>query len=705
MTPSDKDQLDNSAKSSKSNLPETEAIQHLLELLINSEKLEENKSQDLLKKESSFIKNKTNNSHKKLLEKSEKLDDSTHQKNLQQLHQTIAQLKKKLEKLEAQVCEPTDLINPILPLITELLNSKNLESKEALLQALIPIVDQAIEARSQQEDSRMSGAIAKILPNAITYEIKHAPTEIAKAIAPEMAIAIQEQIRLDPDSISRTLAPEMSAAIENQIKQNPNAMVDALYPIVGGTFSRYMIEFVQAINQQVESAFSIEGIKRKIRAKLQGVSEAELIVREAVNYQVQGVFLIHKTSGLVIRELHPSLNLQLESDMVTGLLTAIRSFINECIAQPGVPSELHSIEYDASKIILEVAGYCYLAVIVKGEPSRRYLQKLRKTLSKIVLKYGKLIAVYEGNSATIPNAIESDLETLTKTEAQEKADKPPYALLIILAAIAALFGFVTYRGHVANRIEQQTSEALDATAELSVYRIVPEKHGDKLTLTGRVPNEYLKKQAGEIALKVASDLKLDNQIVAVVAPADPVLTAGEIERVAWIFNQKPGNAIKAKSEYGSKTAIIEGIVPNLDEAEIISQAFKKIPGIEIVTNTVQIRPILETRIYFQSGSSKYAASDVSMQIRAIREFLEENPRVHLRIIGHTDYKGNIPQNQDLGIQRARIVRQALLVENINPARLNVVASAQLPPGVTPEQPLQLSRCVRFEVFIPPNSKG
>jgi outer membrane protein OmpA-like peptidoglycan-associated protein len=699
MTLSDKDPLDSSTKSSKSNLPETEAIQYLLELLKDdSKKITENDYQNSLKTENNFIKENQNNSQQKLLEETEN-------KNLQQLHQTIAQLKNKLEKLEAQVGESTDFITPILPLITELLNSRNLESKESLLQALIPIVDQAIEARSQQEDSKMSSAIAQILPSAITYEIKNAPTEIAKAIAPEIAIAMQEQIRLDPDSMSRTLAPEISEAIKNQVKQEPNSMIDALYPIVGGTVSRYMVEFVQAINQQVESAFSIEGIKRKIRAKLQGVSEAELILREAVNYKVQGVFLIHKTSGLVIRELHPSLNLKLESDMVTGLLTAIRSFINECIAEPGIPSELHTIEYNASKIVLEVAGYCYIAVVIKGEPSRKYIKKLRKTLGRIVLKYGKLISVYEGNTATIPNAIESDLESLTKTEAQEKAGKPPYAVLIILAAIAALFGFVIYRGHVANQIERHTSEALDAAPELSIYRIVPEKHGNKLTLTGRVPNEYLKKQAGEIAAKVSSNLKLDNQIVAVVAATDPVVTAGEIARVAWIFNQKPGNAIKTKSEYGSKTVIIEGIVPNLDEAEIISQAFKKIPGIEIVTNTVQIRPILETRIYFQSGSSKYATSDVSMQIRAIREFLEENPRVHLKIIGHTDYKGNKPQNHELGLQRARIVQQALIAENVNPARLNIIGSNKLPPGVTSEQPLQLSRCVRFEVFIPSTPKN
>lgn len=618
------------------------------------------------------------------------------------LRQTIDAIQKKLEKIEQQVYQPTELIDPIIPLITELLNLKNLESQDSLLKAIVPILDKAIQERSQQDVEKMGEAIATILPTAITLEIKQSPTEIAKAIAPEMAIAIQEQIRLDPDSIAKTLGPEMGEAIKTQIRVEQDAMVDALYPVIGSTISKYMVELVKTINDKVESAFSIEGIKRKIRAKIQGVSEAELILQEAVNYEVQAVFLIHKASGLVIREVHPSLELRLEADMLAGLLTAIRSFVNEGIVQPGEFSELHQIEYDASQIILEVAGYCYIAAVVKGAPSKQFTQRLKKTLSRIVLKYGKLIAVYDGNPATIPNAVELLLEKLTKTETREKSSKPPYALLFIVACLLAIWGFVIYRSIRADRIESQTANALDAEPELSIYRIVPEVRGDRLTLTGRVPNQYLKGKAGNIAAVVAPNLNLNNQITAVNVPADPVQTAGEVERVTWIFNQKDGIAITSQHDYGTKTVTLEGIVPDFNDAEEITQAFEKIPGVETVTNIVQIRPILETRIYFESGSTQFSSPDIVSQLRAIRQFLDRNPKVYLRIIGHTDYKGPQAKNQMLGMQRARLIEQALLAEQINPARLQVISSPKLPPGVTPDHPLWLSRCVRFEVFVPPN---
>jgi len=461
-----------------------------------------------------------------------------------------------------------------------------------------------------------------------------------------------------------------------------------------------MVELVKSINDKVESAFSIEGIQRKIRAKLQGVSEAELILQESVNYQVQAVFLIHKTSGLVIREIHPALELQLEADMIAGLLTAIRSFVSECIAPPGSDTDLHEIQYDSSKITIEVAGYCYIAVVIKGEPSQRFIKKLRKTLGKIVLKYGKVISNYDGNPATIPNSIELYLERLTKNEVQEKSSKPPYALIGLLSIILLVWGFVLYRANVANRVETQIANALDAAPGLSVYQIEPEIRHGKLILSGRLPNEYLKKEAANIATQVAPHWKLDNQIVAVEIPPDPVLTAGEIERVTWIFNQEEGVAITAQHEYQSKNVNIRGIVPNVAQAEKITQSFKKIPGVALVTNTVQIRPILETRIYFRSGSTQYNSPDVSTQIRTIRQFLEQNPQVHLKIIGHSDRQGQEVKNQQLGIQRARLIQQALIDEQINPARLQAMGSTKLPPNVTPEQPMWLSRCVRFEIFIP-----
>ncbi|MBW4621801.1 MAG: OmpA family protein [Cyanosarcina radialis HA8281-LM2] len=584
--------------------------------------------------------------------------------------------------------------------MVELLKHQNEVSRDSLLSAIVPIIDRAIRQRSQQDVAAMSEALADVLPGAISQEIQKSPEQIAKAIAPEIALAIEEQIKLDREAIANTLGPQMGEAIKTQIKVEQNAMVDALYPVIGNTISKYMVEMVKAINDKVENTLSLKGIKRKIQAKLEGISEAELILQESMEFQVKAIFLIHKNSGLVMREFQLSSESKLETEMLAGMLTAIRSFVNDCVTKPGEFSELHTIECDAFKIILEVAGYCYLAAIVKGEPSKQFIEQLRQTLSEIAIDHDKAIAAFNGDPATIPDRVQPLLEKLaTKSQISKKTSLPVGIILLLFIPILGL-GFIQYRSHIARTVESKTATALESSPELSVYGIVPEVRQGKLHLIGKVPNQYLRSQAGKIASTVAPNWQINNQIVAVKVPPDPVLTAGEVERVTWLFNQTKGVAITTESEYGKNKVNVTGIVPDMAIAQQITQAFQQIPGIDAVSNTVQIRPILETRLYFESNSTQFSRADVGSKIKAIQEFLDRNPRVHLRIIGHTDYRGQQPQNQELGIKRALVVKQALTASEVNPARLHIFSSPKLPPGMTAEQPLWLSRCVRFEVFIP-----
>src|SRR5919199_519506 len=222
--------------------------------------------------------------------------------------QAIAEFKKRLEGLEHQIYEPAELINLLLPLIAEILTLKVTDSREDIARAIAPVVDEMIQRRAQQDIVAISTALAPVIPEAVAKQVLNSPGALAKALGPEMGTAIKEQIMLERD-----------------------AMVDALYPVIGSTISKYMAEAIQSINDKVENTFSMEGFSRKIRAKMQGISEAELIFREAMPFTVQAMFLIHKASGLVIAEVQPSDSQRLESEMVAGMLTAIRSFVNDVI--------------------------------------------------------------------------------------------------------------------------------------------------------------------------------------------------------------------------------------------------------------------------------------------------------------------------------------------------------------------------------------
>lgn len=616
-------------------------------------------------------------------------------------------LKRKINSLETQLNESKKSIEPLIPLITELLTIKLFDlsgSQEATIEALVPVIDRIIQKRAIQDIQGISNVLANILPIAIAQEIKDSPEQIAKAIAPEIALAIQEQIRLDRDSMSKTLGPEMGNAIKEQIHLERDAMVDALYPVIGSTISKYMGEVVNQINQRVETALSTEGFKRKIRAKLQGVSEAELIFRESIRFTVQAIFLIQKNTGLVIREVQTESEHKLDSNMLAGMLTAIRSFANECIVREGETSELNQIEYSDSKIILEVAGYCYLAVVVKGEPSKLYIDKIRETLSQIILNYDREIKEFDGDPRTVPETLQLSLENLIATEEKGTYTRSPTTLLVVLAVLLGLillpWGFVQYRSSIARQIETKIATDLDAAPELSVYRIVPKLHRGIITLTGRVKDRSLREKAAEIASASAPKLEINNKIIAVEVPPTPESTAAEIARLTAVFNRQAKVAIS--SRYQANTVTVEGIV--LDPAQIdkINWGLAQIPGVRSVISRIETGiPALDLRIYFELNSTEISKEERSGKIRKIEQFLSQYSELNLKIIGYSDVSGTLSRKKELAIGRAQSVKQLLVSAGVDPARLETSSSLTLPPNINRSQPLWLSRCVRFEPFIPP----
>lgn len=588
----------------------------------------------------------------------------------------VRTLEQKLTNLEHQIYTPSELINLLLPWVAELLSRKVVESQEEIVCAIAPIIDRVIENRIQQDHAAMGAAIAPVISEAITQQTLRSPQGVAQAIAPSMGRAIQEQIRLERD-----------------------AMVDALYPVIGSTIAKYMAEAIQAINQKIEHTFSIEGIQRKIRARLQGVSEAELILKEVLPFTIQAVFLIHKASGLIISEVQQRDSEPLEADMVAGMLTAIRSFANDCITQPGTVSELNEIDYGSSKIVLEVAGYCYLAIVIQGEPSHRFIAAMRQTLITLVQQYGQEIERFEGDPDTIPAAVNLLLEPLRNIESARTHNphqKPPVFRLmggLVLGTIAVLGGINHYQNSLDRQVETNTAIALASAPELAVYRLTTEAHRGTLRLTGKVPNLALRQKAEHIARTATPNWLLNNQIQAVEVPADPTLAAAEVKRLTATLNQMQGTTITA--QYANETVIVRGSVSQAADATAIAQAFQRVPGVRLVSSAVQVQPLkIDVRFYFEVGSDQLQALDRGYKLQTVKAFLDQHPEKSVRIVGHRDPNSSQAEPSSLALERARGVRDALINQGVSPDRLVAVGSTHF-QDASADQPAWLTRCVEI----------
>ncbi|MCP2731159.1 OmpA family protein [Limnofasciculus baicalensis] len=598
--------------------------------------------------------------------------------------EVLMYLQEQFTILENKIYDPAELIKLILPLIAEILTIKVGEAREEMARAMSPIIDEMIQAKTQEDKQGISSALAPILPDAITEQVTNYPGEFATALAPEMGKAIKEQIELERD-----------------------AMVDALYPVIGSTITKYMGEAIAAINQKVENNLSPEGISRKLRARIQGVSEAELIFKEAMPFSIQGIFLIHKGSGLIVSEVQPFGKQRLESEMMAGMLTAIRSFVNDCIAQSGNISELDRIDYGNCEIVLEVAGYCYLAVVTEGTPPPSFLEKMRDTLITITQRHGKAIELFDGDPDSVPKPVHQLLESLTQVSDGSRptlgqARNIPVAILavvtLVLSAIFIPWGIHHHRSVINLNLEEKTRLALTSDPELAVYRIGVDAKGNTIRLSGKLPTKYLVEKAGEITNDAAPKVKLDNQIVAVKVPQDPTVVAGEVERATRILNQTERMAIWTTYNEGKVT--VKGSIVQVADAEKITEALSKIPGVESVTNTAQLQPLaLASRIYFDLNSAELKSSERE-KLDRVKAFLNDYPSQNLRVIGYCDRNGNKLENQELAVERAKTVSKLLVNQGIDPRRLQVAGTTKPPTNVYADDALNLSRFVEFEAIAP-----
>ncbi len=622
--------------------------------------------------------------------------------DLEKMRSVVADLAQKLDRVERQVREPTELIDPLIPLIATLLEKESAAAKGDIVRSVVPVIDRIIKERTQDDRSAMSAALSEIVPDAISYHIREHPNEIAAAIAPEIAAAIEKQIEIDRDSITKALASEMGRAIKAQIELERDAMVDALYPVIGNTISKYLAEEVKRINDKVENALSLEGVQRKVRARVQGVSEAELILRESMPFQVRAVFLIHKASGLVIAEAQDPTREQLESGTIAGMLTAIRSFASDTISQGGNTTELHEIEYGDSQILLEVAGYCYLAVAARGEPPKRFIIKLRRILETIVQKHGTPIEEFDGDPDTVPEPVRelvADLIDIPPPEPEEETGKrrgPP--ALLVIGAIALLGGlWLAGRAFWHRHLERQAAIALESAPELAVYRLETDMRGGAMSLSGRLPNGELRQQAGEVVRQALPNQEVENNILAVDVPPDPGRIRAELKRLTAALDRV--GDIEIATRYDDRTVRVEGRVDGQDTANTVVETLESVPGVTSVVATLQLRDSpTEQRIYFDRNSARIDDGDLDRILKPIYSYLEQNPTAHLEIIGHSDRIGNPVYNQILARDRAENVKEVLVELGIRDDRLLVRGTSAPPPGLESDAPPRLSRTVRFQTI-------
>lgn len=203
--------------------------------------------------------------------------------------------------------------------------------------------------------------------------------------------------------------PQITESIKKQIKESQDEVVEVLYPIIGRMIKKYITSEIQKlsdkVDEQMELAFSWEGWKMRIKAWFSGTPQKDVVLSTLIEPKIEEIHVIEKDSGILLGSYTKTAGL--DRDMVAGMLTAIKSFVEDAF-QTEV-QELESIDYQNYKIILKSFQSFFIAVVCSGKINASFKDKVDDELIDFTQKV--LNKARKADQAEVDqNTIEKGLE-------------------------------------------------------------------------------------------------------------------------------------------------------------------------------------------------------------------------------------------------------------------------------------------------------
>lgn len=511
-------------------------------------------------------------------------------------------------------------------------------------------------------------------------------------------------------SLGRALAPTLEAGIQESVHRNPQQIAQAIYPILGPAIRKAISDtissFVETLNRAIEHSFSVRGLKWRIEAMRTGVPYAQIILKHALVYQVEQVFLIHGDSGLMIAHVVLDETKTQDPDLVSGMLTAIRDFVADSFgATEG--GGLRRFKVGELTVLVEAGPLANLAVVVRGEASPELLETMPATLETIHLQFRAQLRDYDGDGealeATEPILAEL-LETVVATDRREAPSLAPrIAWAVAAVALVLLIAFAV-------RSRLAWSEAREAIRAEPGLTLIDADRGFR-----RWRFEGMRDPLARDPLAVLAQLGVDTDRVEgswePYLSFDPEILLARTERAldppAEVALTLDEGVLRASGSASARWALLaqsraRGLagVSELDLSPL---------QITVPQDVATLRSEIETRrVLFDVGSARLGAESLGLldEIAPRLERLQREAdalgyRVQVELVGRTDSSGTEETNRTLSEQRADSVLAALTVRGLEPDVVSMTGIGVTDPlaGADESARERLNRSVSFAVSL------
>ncbi len=582
--------------------------------------------------------------------------------------------------------------------------------KTLLLQEEIDKIDDITSSisslQNQQKKDVLVDRLSLIITEILAKSLNKNRTELYTTLQPVIAKGVIDELNDSNNNLKEILFPIISSSIQEQVREQKDTIVDALYPIMGNMISKYVStafkDMMYEVNSKIQHSISFANIQRKIKSKIYGISEAELLLKDTSFGDVKAIFLIHKESGLLITDLHKSDEDEIEeSEMVASMLSAIRSFVNDWISQHDSMSEISEIEYGNSSIQIESAGSCYLAVVSSG--GAEIGDRLSKVLSQVVDAHSVEISQFDGDSSGIDIV---DIQRLLSTLFEEKDETVKSGtpmMSILLFSMLLLIPIAYYTNESYNSyLKIKTQRAIEGILQeyhIHVYDLkINDNENGSVDISGLILDDSDMNKTDFIFRSIDHVNKLrsvDQNFDKNYKIREHIKLKNDLSYIVTNINKKYGSNIQYA--FVNEIVLFKGTIIDKETRDSIVRKLSDRFGYDNRVYNFTILESIDSRIYFDVGSD-IILKEYNSVLDNVAALHRENSNYLIKISAYTDLKGNEMINRKISYRRANRAKVALIERGVDSDKITLEYKPTPPDDLAPlddKKTSSLSRCVIF----------
>ncbi len=513
-------------------------------------------------------------------------------------------------------------------------------------------------------------------------ELRHKMSDeeaLIESLDPVITSLLQRKIIESKDEMAEALGPVMGEAIRHQISEAKDDMVDSLYPIIGKTIRKSVAEamknLVDTVNRRIDKALRGGLLFKRIKSIVTGVSEAELIVKEALPFQVQEVLLISRTSGLLIAHTAQiQSGMTVDKDLISGMLTAIQDFVTEAFKSQS-EQDLERIQYGDSKILLELGRTSYLAVVVTGIEPDHFRSNVQALNRRIHNRFYKLLRNYDGDSSQLSELtvlLQKFLKQYSIKEDFGATEKPmnllPRLLISLLVLFLVLFSAIRLPGYLKDRkIRHRVENILNTTPGVKAQFTVSRK---RIEISGNASSMELPAHIDSMLKAIPAVKGITNRL-RYINSRDSILH--QIDRKISSFPHL--RDVRLHLGVDRDEVIVEGEVRSMAIKREIGYLISNTPGVRVTINNLSIvqekidppltvAAFLKARMIYFIANSYIFTEDQYKKLDEIADFMKSNVNAKWIIKGHSDNHTDEFNTFELSKRRIQAVFDYLIFKGV-----------------------------------------